>query len=69
MTQLDYANHCKTQESPAMADMQCPLYSEDSVWLFENRKNHYKTTIQGTLAQILKQYPEHYSLRLLKIKG
>lgn len=45
------------------------IYSEQAVWLCENRKTKFKTRIQGTLAQILKQYPTDYRLKLLKLKG
>ena len=44
------------------------LYSEESVWLCENRKTQYKTRIHGALAQILKKYPQDYRLRLLFAK-
>lgn len=44
------------------------IYSEESVWLCENRKTLYKTRIHGALAQILKKYPNDYKLRLLSTK-
>ncbi len=44
------------------------LYSELAVWLCENRKTRFKTRIQGTLAQVLKKYPNDYKLRLLLVK-
>lgn len=44
------------------------LYSEQAVWLCENRQTRFKTRINGVLAQILKQYPNDYKLRLLAIK-
>ncbi len=45
------------------------IYSEQAIWLCENRKTKFKTRIQGTLAQILKQFPADYRLKLLKLKG
>jgi hypothetical protein len=44
------------------------IYSEAAVWLCENRKTRFKTRINGALAQILKQYPSDYKLKLLSIK-
>lgn len=44
------------------------IYSEAAVWLCENRKTRFKTRINGALAQILKQYPADYKLKLLSIK-
>jgi hypothetical protein len=45
------------------------IYSEQALWLCENRKTRFKTKIHGALAQILKKYPGDYRLKLLKIKG
>lgn len=45
------------------------IYSEQALWLCENRKTRFKTKIHGALAQILKKYPGEYRLKLLKIKG
>jgi hypothetical protein len=44
------------------------IYSEQSVWLCENRNTRYKTRIHGALAQILQKYPNDYKLRLLSTK-
>ena len=44
------------------------IYSEAAVWLCENRQNRFKTRIQGSLAQVLKQYPRDYRLKLLGLR-
>lgn len=44
------------------------IYSEAAVWLCENRRTGFKTRIQGSLAQVLKQYPRDYRLKLLWIR-
>ena len=43
------------------------IYAETAVWLCTNLKTGYKTRIHGSLAQILKKYPEDYKLSLLSI--
>lgn len=45
------------------------IYSEESLWLCENRKTKFKTRIHGALAQILKKYPADYRLKLLNCPG
>lgn len=45
------------------------IYSEQALWLCENRKTKFKTRIHGALAQILKKYPADYRLKLLSVKG
>ena len=45
------------------------LFSEEALWLCENRRTRYKTKINGPLAEILQQYPADYRLRLLSIKS
>ena len=53
------------QERPVTRD----IYSEQALWLCENRKTKFKTRIHGALAQILKKYPADYRLKLLGVKG
>jgi hypothetical protein len=59
-------------EKPMLPNNMSPpgpdIYSESAVWLCENRKTRFKTRIHGALAQILKQYPNDYKLKLLKMK-
>ena len=55
-------------EKLGLKQEQVDPYSEVAVWLCENRKTRFKTRIHGALAQILKQYPADYKLKLLSIK-
>ncbi|MGE0200345.1 MAG: hypothetical protein AB7P76_05185 [Candidatus Melainabacteria bacterium] len=48
---------------PAAADS--PDFTEAATWLCTNRQTGYRTRIQGTLAEILMEYPDLYALRPL----
>jgi hypothetical protein len=58
----------KSTETAKAANPNPDVYSESAVWLCENRKTKFKTRIHGALAQILKQYPADYRLKLLAMK-
>lgn len=51
-----------------MEKRQEKIYSENAVWLCENKQTRFKTRVNGPLAEILKKYSDDYKLRLLSVK-
>jgi len=66
--QNSQGQHSQGQNPQAPTPSGSDIYSEEAVWLCENRKTHFKTRIHGALAQILKKYPADYRLKLLFVK-
>ena len=45
------------------------VYSEVALWECENLKTGFSTRINGVLAQVLKKYPNEYTLTFVSSEG